>query len=31
LSLHKDEIFEMISKMDAEMKAKKGGLKLKKF
>jgi replicative DNA helicase len=31
LSLHKDEIFEMISKMDAEMKTKKGGLKLKKF
>jgi replicative DNA helicase len=31
LSLHKDEIFEMISKMDADMKAKKGGLKLKKF
>ncbi len=31
LALHKEEIFEMVSKMDAEIKSKKGGLKLKKF
>jgi replicative DNA helicase len=31
LSLHKEEIYEMAAKMDAEIKAKKGGLKLKKF
>lgn len=31
LALHKEEIFEMVSKMDAEIKGKKGGLRLKKF
>ncbi len=31
LSLHKEEIYEMAAKMDAEIRAKKGGLKLKKF
>jgi hypothetical protein len=31
LSLHKDEIYDMVKTMDADMKTKRGGLKLKKF
>lgn len=31
LAFHKEELFEMVSKMDKEIKAKKGGLRLKKF
>ena len=31
LSLHKEEIYEMAAKMDAEIRSKKGGLRLKKF
>lgn len=31
LSFHRDEIFQIVSQMDSAIKAKKGGLKLKKF